>query len=84
MKKCIACGMPMESPRDYPEEDTTKPYCRHCARPDGRMQSYEEKRENLTRFVVNTQGLEQTAARRVAETMMRDLPAWREGNEPIV
>lgn len=77
MKRCIACGMPMELPDDFAMGDISKDYCCHCARPDGTMQSYEEKRENLTAFVQRTQGLDESAARSVAKTMMKDLPAWR-------
>ena len=42
-KICIACGMPLRKPEDYPGKDETKAYCVHCARPDGSMQSYDEK-----------------------------------------
>ncbi|MEO1770660.1 zinc ribbon domain-containing protein [Candidatus Enterococcus ferrettii] len=77
MKKCIACGMPMEKPEDHAQEDVSKNYCLHCAAPDGRMQTYKEKRENLLTFVIRTQGIDADAAVGVVETMMKDLPAWR-------
>jgi uncharacterized protein YfbU (UPF0304 family) len=76
MKKCIACGMPMEGASDFAANDPSKDYCVHCARPDGQMQSFEEKKENLIRFIVKTQGLEESVAAGIAETMMRKLPAW--------
>lgn len=44
MKVCIACGMPMAEPSEFACGDTTKDYCVHCARPDGSMQSFEEKK----------------------------------------
>lgn len=77
MKKCIACGMPLEKPEDHAQGDVNKNYCLHCAAPDGRMQTYEEKRENLLAFVIRTQGIDADAAVGVVETMMKDLPAWR-------
>lgn len=77
MRLCIACGMPMERREDYPLGDESKDYCVHCARPDGSMQSYEEKAASLAAFVVRTQGLDPGAARNVAESMMRRLPAWK-------
>lgn len=77
MKRCIACGVPMETPEDYAMGDTSKDYCRHCARPDGTMQSYEEKKQNFIQFVVRTQGLDERAAEGVVETIMKNLPAWR-------
>lgn len=78
MNLCIACGMPMEKASDHPGGDESTSYCVHCARPDGSMQSFEEKLESLAGFVVRTQGLDPAAARRHAESMMRRLPAWKE------
>jgi hypothetical protein len=78
MKKiCIACGMPMNSPEDYPLGDTSKDYCIHCARPDGSMQSYDEKAESLKQFIIKTQGLDAEVAVSAAKNMMAKLPAWK-------
>ena len=76
-KTCIACGMPMSRPEDFAMGDVTRDYCVHCARPDGTMQSYSEKLESLTHFIVQTQGLQEKAARLGAKAMMERLPAWR-------
>ncbi len=76
MKKCIACGMPMNQARDFAMNDMSKDYCIHCARPDGGMQSFEEKRESLACFIVKTQGVDQGVALEAAESMMKRLPAW--------
>jgi hypothetical protein len=66
MKTCIACGMPMNDPSEYVTGDVAKDYCIHCARPDGSMHTFEEKREGLTDFVVRTQGFDRTAAAEIA------------------
>jgi len=76
MKKCIACGMPMKNASDYAMGDETKNYCVHCARPDGSMQSFEEKKKGMTGFIIKTQGLAYEAAEGVALSMMKKLPAW--------
>ncbi|GHV39971.1 AraC family transcriptional regulator [Spirochaetia bacterium] len=76
MKTCIACGMPMNDPAEFACGDTNKDYCVHCARPDGSMQSFEEKRQGLTAFIVKTQGFDETVALEAAESMMKKLPAW--------
>ncbi len=76
MKICIACGMPMKDAADYAMGDMTKEYCRFCARPDGTMQSFSEKKMGLTRFLVETQGFDEEAAVQAAVAMMRKLPAW--------
>lgn len=77
MKQCIACGMPMEKKDDFANEDTSKNYCKYCTRPDGTMQSYEEKLTSLTAFIVRTQGLDEKAANTAAKSMMSKLPAWK-------
>jgi hypothetical protein len=77
MKLCIACGMPMSKPADYPSGDESKDYCVHCARPDGSMQSYEERAAGMAAFIVRTQGLDESAALGAAKAAMARLPAWR-------
>ena len=76
MKTCIACGMPMSKPEDFAMKDESKDYCLYCQRPDGSMQSYPEKLEGTTQFLMKTQGLEETAARETAVRLMKKLPAW--------
>lgn len=78
MKNCIACGMPMVKAEEFALSDPAKDYCVYCARPDGSMQSYEEKLNSLTGFIVKTQGFEENAARQAAREMMVKLPAWKE------
>lgn len=76
MKLCIACGMPMTKPEDFPLRDESKDYCVHCAHPDGSMQSYEERTAGMAAFIVRTQGLDEGAALAAAKAMMSALPAW--------
>ncbi|MDK2807531.1 MAG: hypothetical protein PWP24_264 [Clostridiales bacterium] len=76
MKTCIACGMPMKTQEDYAMGDESKEYCKFCARPDGSMQSYDEKLAGMTAFIQKTQGFEETAAKNAAIGMMKKLPAW--------
>jgi hypothetical protein len=66
----------MSSPSEFACGDTSKDYCVHCARPDGTMQSFEEKRAGLTAFIVKTQGFDEAAALKTSESMMKKLPAW--------
>ena len=77
MKNCIACGMPMKEPSDFAMKDERKDYCLHCARPEGTMQSFDEKKENMTNFIIKTQGLAHEAAESAALSMMKKLPAWQ-------
>jgi hypothetical protein len=77
MKVCIACGMPMNAKEDHAMGDEKKEYCRFCSKPDGTMQSYDEKLENMTKFIQSKQGLDEEEARKIARSMMLSLPAWR-------
>ncbi|PRR84342.1 zinc ribbon domain-containing protein [Clostridium vincentii] len=77
MKSCIACGMPMKTKEEFALGDESKDYCVYCARPDGTMQSYEEKLESMIKFIVNTQGIDEKAAQSSAKGMLSKLPAWK-------
>lgn len=81
MKHCIACGMPMKNTEDFAMEDSEKEYCKYCCRPDGTMQSYDEKLNSLTSFIIKTQGLDEKAANSAAKAMMAKLPAWKTVNK---
>lgn len=78
MTQCIACGMPMNKKDDFAMGDETKNYCRYCTNSDGSMQNFEQKLISLTDFIVRTQGLDQTAAKETAKSMMKNLPAWKD------
>lgn len=77
MKSCIACGMPMSKPEDFPGGDESKDYCVYCARPDGSMQSYPEKLKGTTEFIMRTQGFDGQAAHALAVRTLAQLPAWK-------
>lgn len=80
MKMCISCGMPMKDKSDFAMGDNNKDYCVYCARTDGSMKSYQEKLEDMTQFVIRTQGLDETAARNAVKGILIKLPAWKECN----
>ena len=77
MRFCIACGMPMRESKDFPQGDMTRDYCVHCARPDGSMQSYDERATGMASFIIRTQGLDEGAALAAAKSLMAALPAWK-------
>lgn len=77
MKVCIACGMPMKNKADFAMGDEKKDYCLHCTRLDGTMQSYEEKLDSMTKFIIKTQGFDEKVAQKFAREAMSKLPAWR-------
>ena len=77
MKNCIACGMPMNVASDFAMKDETKDYCVHCARLDGVMKSFDEVKEGMTYFIMQSQGLSREAAENAAVSAMKNLPAWK-------
>jgi hypothetical protein len=81
VKSCIACGMPMKEAGEFAGGDMSKEYCVHCSRPDGSMQSFQEKLESWTHFIVRTQGFDRKAAAEAALSMMKRLPAWKDEEE---
>ncbi|WFR59256.1 zinc ribbon domain-containing protein [Anaerocolumna sp. AGMB13025] len=76
MKICISCGMPMTKAEDYPLKDESKDYCIYCARTDGSLQSFEEKKEGMSEFLMRTQGIDRAVAHKTAEEFMKKQPAW--------
>lgn len=77
MQKCIACGMPMVKPEQFAMGDVSKDYCVHCMKPDGTMQSYDEKLGSMKGFIMKTQGFDEKSALSAAREMMKELPAWK-------
>jgi hypothetical protein len=77
MKTCIACGMPMNVASDFALNDETKDYCVHCARSDSTMKSFDEVKEGMTYFIIQSQGLSREAAENAAISAMKNLPAWK-------
>ncbi|MNN74406.1 putative zinc ribbon domain protein [compost metagenome] len=61
---------------EFAMNDSSKDYCIHCSRSDGSMQSFEEKRSSLANFIIKTQGFDKNVALKMAEAMMKKLPAW--------
>jgi hypothetical protein len=77
-RNCIACGMPMQTAEEHAMGDAKRDYCVHCARPDGSMQSRQEKLDSMSGFLVRTEGMSEADARRKAAARMSKLPAWTE------
>jgi hypothetical protein len=78
MKTCISCGMPMQKSADFPLGDDSKDWCVHCARPDGSLQSYEERLLGMAAFIVKTQGYAPEAAEGMARRALAKQPAWKD------
>ena len=75
---CASCGMPLEKAEDYSQGNLNAIYCRHCTHPDGTLKSFEQIVEGTTAYFVHSQGIDPQAAHKMAETILSQLPAWRD------
>jgi putative zinc ribbon protein len=80
-EKCISCGscgMPMEKPEDFALGDVTRPYCAWCTDARGELLPYETVLETNARIYEQSQGVTSEAAKRLAQDLLADMPAWRD------
>ncbi len=83
-EKCISCGscgMPMEKPDDFALGDVTRPYCSYCTDARGELLPYEQVLDTNARIYEQSQGVTPEAAKRLAQALLADMPAWR-GRHP--
>lgn len=76
-KICISCGMPLEQKEDFPLQDITKDYCVYCAKENGELQSFTERLDGYSNWLVNSQGIDKKAAEAQAKQLMAKIPAWK-------
>jgi hypothetical protein len=74
---CASCGFPLEQRSDFAMGDPTNIYCAGCVDAEGRLRSYDEVLGMNTQYLVQNQGLDPEAARKMAAALMADLPAWK-------
>lgn len=78
MKNCISCGMPMKEVSDFAMNNPDKDYCVYCATSTGKMQSFEERRQNFIDFMINSKNFSPEVAQALAEQIMKKMPAWKD------
>ncbi len=69
--------MPFQSANDHALGDSSIPYCSSCTNSDGTLKTYEEVLEATKGYYIHAQGLDPQAANRMAETLLKQQPAWR-------
>jgi hypothetical protein len=65
----------MREKSDFAMGDEGKDYCVGCTNEDGAMHTFEQQKESMTDFIVNTQGLAHEVSAEAALSIMRKLPA---------
>ncbi len=76
-ERCDSCGMPLADGAEGSQGSAASRYCRHCA-PDGALQPYEERFEQMTQWMVRSEGLDRATAEARTRDYLRTMPAWRD------
>jgi len=74
---CGSCGMPLEKTEDFALGDTSSVYCKYCTDEQGQLLSFDTILTGTTKFYVESQGVNEEAARKMAKALLLDMPAWR-------
>ena len=77
-KICASCGLPLEKPQDFSMGDEQSIYCRYCADENGQLKSYEDVHEGLASFLMFSQDLDESTSEKMADSMLKESPAWED------
>lgn len=77
-KSCVVCKMPLASSADYPSEDTSKDYCKHCG-DSADIYSYEKLMGQMTGFIMDSEKLAEEEAKEKAELILEKSEAMQLG-----
>lgn len=76
---CYSCGMPLERPIDHALGDININYCIYCADSKGMLKPFEEVLKGMAHHLAHSQGMDEGAARKAAENVLLNQPAWKGG-----
>lgn len=81
---CGSCGMPLVQDSDFSGGDRTHQLCAWCGDPQDRLKvTQEEVVAACARSFIEKQGLDQAAARTLAERYIAGLPVWKGGADVL-
>jgi len=69
--------MPLEKASDFALGDTKSTYCCYCTDKKGQLLPFETVLASNAKFYVESQGITEAAAEKMARTMMAEMPAWK-------
>lgn len=76
-KSCGSCGIPLKKSEDLACGDTSGDYCHHCTDSTGKLLSFDKiLKDNIT-YYMESQGLTETEASKIAMKYLKSLPAWK-------
>lgn len=76
-KACGSCGMPLEKPEDFALGDPSGSYCHYCTDSAGKLFSFDKILEMNVKYYMESQGITEAAASKMALEYLKSLPAWR-------
>ncbi|MBI3441523.1 MAG: hypothetical protein HY052_06955 [Proteobacteria bacterium] len=76
-KSCGSCGMSLEKQEDFALGDTAADYCHYCTDSAGKLFPFEKILKMNIAYYMESQGITETAASKMALEYLRSLPAWR-------
>ena len=81
-EKCISCGscgMPMIKASDFSGSDVTHKLCSWCGDDSDRLKvTFDEVVEECARDFITKQGMDETAAKKMAQRYIASLPVWKD------
>jgi hypothetical protein len=77
-RSCGSCGFPMRAPDDFAGGDAAAEYCSTCAEAGDRLKPFTQVVEANASYFVREQGIDLTAARKMARALLLSQPAWRD------
>jgi hypothetical protein len=69
--------MPLEKPADHALGDINQTFCAYCTDEQGNLKPYEDILKNMANFLVNSQGIDQSAALTMAKNVLSNQPEWK-------
>jgi len=76
-ESCNSCGMPMQNLEDFALGDTSSTYCKYCVDQKGKLLPYDTILKNNAEYYVESQGLTEQAAVKMAKDLLKSMPAWK-------
>jgi hypothetical protein len=75
-KSCSSCAMPMEEKSHFALADTSQELCCFCTDAQGKLLPWEQILASNAKYYVESQGISQDAAVRMASELLKKQPAW--------
>lgn len=76
---CESCGMPLRNKEDFGGGRLDNKYCIHCTDAGGNLKPYDQALESVKQFIMDSMGVSEGDALKIAKENMARMPAWSKG-----